>query len=165
MATSSNTSLLQQTEVNEMIPNRLGKGAATIKEEVVLKTNNEYYTSLTPEQFDLYVAKWMMNKSENCEQRGIEFKLSFVSCRNLLKAKKCYYTGVLLTKTKTDTGKPKPTDFTIDRIDSSKPYQKGNVVVCCHFANQLKNQVESSKMFTTKQAMNVFKKTIERGVK
>lgn len=158
--------LLQQAKVNKMIPNRLAKGAATIKEEVALKTNNDHYTSLTHEQFDLYVAKWMMNKSNNCEQRGISFNLSFVSCRNLLKAKKCYYTGVLLTKTKTDTGaKPKPTDFTVDRIDSSKPYEKGNVVVCCHFANQLKNQVESSEMFTAKQAMSVFKKSIDRGVK
>jgi hypothetical protein len=40
-----------------MIPNRLGKITATIKEEAALKTNNEYYNSLTPEQFDLYVAK------------------------------------------------------------------------------------------------------------
>ncbi len=122
--------------------------------------------SMSKEQFDLYVAKWMMNKAKNCEQRGISFNLSFVSCRNLLKAKKCYYTGVALTKTRTDTGaNQKPTDFTVDRIDSSKPYEKGNVVVCCHFANQLKNQVESSEMFTAKQAMSVFKKSIERGAK
>jgi len=149
-----------------MIPNMIGKSATSIKKEVVLKTNNARYNDSTPEQFDLYVACWMANKAKNCEQRGVAFNLSFVSCRNLLKAKKCYYTGVLLTKTKTDTGaKPLPTDFTIDRVDSSKPYEKGNVVVCCHFANQLKNQVESSNMFTARQAMSVFKKAIERGVK
>lgn len=149
-----------------MIPNMIGKSASVVKKEATMRTNNEKYCSMSKEQFDLYVAKWMLNKASNCEQRGISFNLSFVSCRNLLKAKKCYYTGVLLTKTKTDTGaKPKPTDFTVDRIDSSKPYEKGNVVVCCHFANQLKNQVESSEMFTAKQAMSVFKKSIDRGVK
>jgi len=76
------------------------------------------------------------NKVQNAKERGIEFSLSLTSFINLMKAKKCQYSGVFLTEP--DSGSPSPTDRTIDRIDPSKGYIKGNVVVCCHAANQLK---------------------------
>ena len=53
---------------------------------------------------------------------------------------KCYYTGVDLK-----IG-DKLTNPTIDRIDSSKGYVKGNVVVCTEIANVMKNDLSISEM-------------------
>ncbi len=116
-------------------------------------------------QFDLYVAKKMSAKSQNAKDRGIEFSLTFASMRNLLSAKKCYYTGLPMTK---PTGaKQIGSDLTIDRIDASKGYVKGNVVACCYAANQLKSQVEAAGIAGIKMGARVFNKAIKRieGVK
>ena len=56
----------------------------------------------------------------SAKSRGIEFELPLQSLRNIMRAKKCYFTGQELTKrTKS-----------IDRIDNTKGYVKGNVVAC-----------------------------------
>jgi repressor of nif and glnA expression len=91
-------------------------------------------------EFDLYVANKLRSKADNAKARGIEFKMTFQSMKNLLKAKHCYYTGVKLTKA--GEGKQRPSDMTIDRIDPNKGYVTGNVVACCFGFNQLKSQVE-----------------------
>jgi repressor of nif and glnA expression len=110
--------------------------------------------------FDLYVAKKMSSKASNAKDRGIEFNLTFASMRNLLSAKKCYYTGLPMTK---PTGvKQVGSDLTIDRIDASKGYIKGNVVACCYAANQLKSQVEAAGLEGIKMGARVFNRTIKR---
>lgn len=53
---------------------------------------------------------------------------------------KCYYTGVQLK-----IGN-KLTNPTIDRIDSSKGYIKGNVVICTEIANVMKNDLSISEI-------------------
>lgn len=53
---------------------------------------------------------------------------------------KCYYTGVSLK-----IGN-KLTNPTIDRIDSSRGYVKGNVVICTEIANIMKNDLSISEM-------------------
>jgi repressor of nif and glnA expression len=111
-------------------------------------------------KFDLYVAKKMSAKAQNARDRGIEFSLSFASMRNLLKAQNCYYTGLKMTK---PTGtKQVGSDLTIDRIDASKGYIKGNVVACCYAANQLKSQVEAAGIAGIKMGARVFNRTIKR---
>lgn len=136
------------------IPNRIGVNKAKLKETNI--TDN-----MTDVEFDAYCAKSYLSKIQSCQQRGIEFKLNFTSFKNLMRAKKCYYTGVALTRGGGQENNPNY--LTIDRIDNKLPYQKGNVVACCTKANQLKALVENSDM-TMKQAFNVFKKTVERGV-
>jgi len=136
------------------IPNHIGVNKAKLKEKNI--TNN-----MTDVEFDAYCAKSYLSKMQSCQQRGIEFKLNFTSFKNLMRAKKCYYTGVTLTRGGGQENNPNY--LTIDRIDNKLPYQKGNVVACCTKANQLKALVENSGM-TMKQAFNVFKKTVERGV-
>lgn len=111
-------------------------------------------------QFDLYVAKKMSAKSQNARDRGIEFNLTFASMRNLLSAKKCYYTGLQMTKS--SGVKQIGSDLTIDRIDASKGYVKGNVVACCYAANQLKSQVEKAGLAGIKMGARVFNRTIKR---
>lgn len=90
--------------------------------------------------FDLRVAKKYAQKANNAKQRGIEFSLSLTSMKNLCRAKRCYYTGMQLTQSR--HGSPmRDSDMTIERIDPSKGYVKGNVAAVCHAANAIKNQI------------------------
>jgi hypothetical protein len=139
------------------IPNRIGVNKTQLKTKLINITNH-----MTEIEFDIYCAKAYITKLQSCKSRGIGFELNFTSFKNLMRAKKCYYTGITLTRGGGQEGDPNY--LTIDRIDNNLPYQKGNVVACCAKANQLKSLVENSDM-TMKQAFGVFKKTVDRGVK
>lgn len=112
--------------------------------------------------FDLYVARKMESKANNARQRGIEFNLSFAAMRNLLRAKKCYYTGIPLTRPAKGGQTVRASDLTIDRIDSTKGYVHGNVVACCHAANQMKSFAEGAGVAGLKAAEKIFSKSIKR---
>lgn len=77
------------------------------------------------------VNKWL-SKRDDANRRGLEFSLSVVSIRNLLKSKKCYYLGTPLNLE----------NITIDRVDGRKGYVKGNVVACSSKANHIKEIFE-----------------------
>lgn len=119
--------------------------------------------------FDLYCAQHLIWKRDNAKKRGIEFNLSFQSMKNLMGAKRCFYTGIALTKStgKEPNGELRLSDATIDRIDVTKGYVSGNVVACCHAAKQMKNQFESLGVVGLKAGRNIFDKAIKRieGVK
>ena len=115
---------------------------------------------MSDSKFDLYVAQKLGQKAHNAEQRGIEFDMSFQAMKNICRAKRCFYTGIPLTKPA--FGEPlKPSDLTIDRVDASKGYVKGNVVACCHAANQVKSQFEKAGIAGLKIGAQVFTKTIK----
>lgn len=116
---------------------------------------------MSDNSFDLYVAQKLGQKAHNAHQRGIEFDLSFQSMKNLLSSKKCYYTGLPLTRPR-HMEELLATDLTIDRIDASKGYVKGNVVACCHAANQVKSQFEKAGIQGLKVGAQVFTKAIKR---
>lgn len=118
--------------------------------------------NMTPVEFDLYCAKHLQWKAENAKKRGIEFDLSFQSMKNLMGAKRCFYTGIILTKSTGKEAELKLSDFTIDRIDGTKGYVKGNVVACCHAANQMKNQFECLGNAGLKAGRKIFDKAIKR---
>lgn len=122
---------------------------------------------MTETEFDLYAAKHLVWKAENARKRGIDFALTHTGMKNLLNAKRCFYTGIVLTKSTGKENELKLSDFTIDRIDGSRGYAKGNVVACCHAANQMKNQFEGLGINGLKAGRNVFDKAIKRmqGVK
>lgn len=90
--------------------------------------------------------------------------MSLTSLKNILRAEKCYYTGIKLQVP--TRGVDRIDDMSIDRIDASLPYQKGNVVACCRWANGLKNVIESQQsknnILSFKAAEKVMKKTIKR---
>lgn len=115
---------------------------------------------MTVSQWDCYVARKLNSKAQNARDRGIEFTLSFQAMKNLLSATKCYYTGIELTKAA--EAAQKANDLTIDRIDCTKGYVKGNVVACSYAANQLKAQFEKAGLPGLKAGENVFKKSIKR---
>lgn len=109
-------------------------------------------------EFDLYVARKYVGKEQNARQRGIEFSLTITSVKNILKAKRCYYTGVELTHPRQNK-EMRGTDVTIERVDSSKGYVKGNVVAVCHAANQAKAYFETgSGCLEMKHALRLFTK-------
>ncbi|WP_278939167.1 hypothetical protein [Pseudomonas helleri] len=116
--------------------------------------------------FDLLVAKKLQSKMNQCKDRNIEFGLTFTCMKNLMKAKRCFYTGIPLTYPKSNPikgDKTLPSDITIDRVDSSKGYVKGNVVACCNGANNLKSLMEGDGLGTFGYVMGrrVFDKAIK----
>ena len=117
---------------------------------------------MTAQEFDVYCAKKLLGKLDNARQRGIEFNLSFTAIKNLMKAKRCYYTGVKLTLPTGGADTLKANSLTIDRIDSSLGYVPGNVVACSHAFNQLKANVDSAGKQGMKMMSKAFKKAEER---
>lgn len=118
-------------------------------------------SDMTVAQWDLYVARKLNSKAKNAQDRGIDFTLTFQAMKNLLSSSKCYYTGVSLTKGFSE-GTPKASDLTIDRIDCSRGYEKGNVVACCHAFNQMKSYVEKSGLQGIKVTEKAFSKLVKR---
>lgn len=107
---------------------------------------------------DLVIAKRFVYLSNRAGSKKIAFNLTIASMRNLLAAKKCYYTGIPL-QTEDNT---RPDYLTIDRKDYREGYVKGNVVACSHAANQLKSVIENNSHFLDhKQRVKLFRKTIK----
>lgn len=120
----------------------------------------------TSAEFELFVARYYQNKVESCKDRGVEWKLSLISVRNLLKTKKCPWTGIILTVPR-GQGKPQlSTDITIDRIDNSKGYVPGNVIAVSSVANNFKSIFENPQypidMQTAQKALGKMQKRIKK---
>lgn len=108
---------------------------------------------------DLQIAQKYINKSNAAKTEGIDFNLSFTSFKNVMRAKKCFYSGEPLTYSRKCKN---PTDITIDRIDRNKGYVKGNVVACSARINHLKGLIENpNNKFTGKTLLKIAKKMAE----
>lgn len=95
-------------------------------------------------EFDQYVVKYYQGKMQSCRTRNIDFKLNLAQVKNLLRAKTCPVLGLAMSHTGAN-GKgdvQQPHDVTIDRLDSSKPYETGNVIAISKMANSAKNGFE-----------------------
>lgn len=128
------------------------KNPSKIKEAVI---NNNISENSEEDLYLEYTGKVqlktiLMKRLHIClsaEKRKLDFNLEDDDIRKLLERKTCYYTGARFSKTKKFRR-------TIDRVDNTKGYIKGNVVACTHAANQLKNvllEAESEYKITTKQ--------------
>ena len=82
---------------------------------------------------DADVARKFLQVEESARKRGIEFSLNLTTVKNLMKAKKCKYTGWDY-----DYSDPERMP-SFDRLDHKKGYVKGNVVSCMKCVNDLKN--------------------------
>jgi hypothetical protein len=110
---------------------------------------------------EIYAARKYIKKHQNAQKSGIEFTLTLSEFRKIVSRKKCFYTGVLMNKPIGEHSKDWH-DLTLDRIDSSKGYIKGNVVACIKAANNLKAIWENPDFkLTPKNAMDIAKKTVE----
>lgn len=123
----------------------------------------------TNTEFELFVAQYYQNKVDSCKDRKIEWKLSLISVRNLLRTKKCPWTGIVLTIPR---GKGKPqlsTDITIDRIDNTRGYVPGNVIAVSRVANNFKSIFENPQypidMETAKKMLTKVQKKIKKCTK
>lgn len=86
---------------------------------------------------DISLARKYLSKATNAKETGVEFNISLTSFKNLMRSKKCKYTGIKLTESR--YGKNvRGSDRTVERIDSNLGYIPGNVVAVCHTANSLK---------------------------
>lgn len=85
---------------------------------------------------DFKVANGYVLKAKNSAKRGVEFLLTIAEYKRLITAKRCYYTGIVLTQPCGDESRP--TDRTIERLDKNIGYVAGNCVACCHAANSIK---------------------------
>ena len=97
------------------------------------------------------VSKWL-SKKKSAKSRGIEFNLGLTSLRNIMKAEKCYFTGLKLSEE----------TLSIDRVDSSRGYIAGNVVACHTDFNSIKGHVENSGSIDIHTAMKGFTKAYKR---
>jgi len=105
-------------------------------------------------KFDTKVAKKYLQIKQSASSRGIDFDLSLTSIRNILKSKRCAYTGDKLNHTAGDRNQ-----LTVDRVDNSIGYVTGNVVACADWFNQIKGQV------SVKEAELIIKTHRKRGIK
>lgn len=102
---------------------------------------------------DTDIAHRYLNKIRSCTDSGIPFCLSLQSFINLSRAKKCYYTGLPLTKN----------TITIDRVDASLGYENGNVVACHTAFNSFKGMIENgSNPLTYENCLKGMKKLSKR---
>lgn len=80
---------------------------------------------------DADVARKYLQLKHNAELRGHDFNLKLTSVRNLLKATKCAFTGKEITYD----------NISIDRVDPTKGYIIGNVVMCDKEFNLMKGRL------------------------
>ena len=105
---------------------------------------------------DIEIARKYVEFYDSRTKEGKSVELSFTSFKNLMRAKKCAYTGVKLTDK--EPGKQRASDRTIDRIDNSNGYVKGNVVAVCFSANNFKSRLENpNSLLTPYMLMKIIK--------
>jgi hypothetical protein len=88
---------------------------------------------MTNSAFERDVAYRFIELFKSARDRKKPFELTLNSVRAVLKAKKCYYTGLPFTK-------EDPVSF--DRVDNSQGYILGNVVACRRSVNLTKANLE-----------------------
>lgn len=82
---------------------------------------------------DIDVARKLINSYLSAKDRNLEFNLTFQDIKRLLSTKHCFYTGLEL-----NNDEKSQNQRTFDRVDNSKGYIRGNVVVCTKEFNGLK---------------------------
>ena len=85
---------------------------------------------------DEQIARRYIALKQSAQARGFDFNLSLTSVKNLLSSSKCYYTGNRLNYVKDH-----PNQLTVDRLDNTKGYVKGNVVACSKWFNVKKGDL------------------------
>ena len=85
------------------------------------------------ENEDIMVANKFLQIRQSALKRNLEFNISLVDVKRLLRKKRCHYSGRLFGEGQDIR--------TFDRVDDSLGYVKGNVVSCTKRFNDLKNEL------------------------
>jgi len=104
---------------------------------------------------DLVVAKKMVKLSQSAVDRGLQFDLTFTGLKNVMTAKKCFFSGVTLNDN----------TRSIDRVDNSKGYVTGNVVACHQLINSRKNSLTIQEIEILYKGVKRHSKRIKRVAK
>jgi len=97
--------------------------------------------SSSPFEYIDYLTKNLRNSSPKKKRK--ESKISRLEFLHIFRRQldkfgfKCPYSGLTMTW-ELGSGKPTETNISIDRFDSTRPYEAGNVVFCCWFVNRMK---------------------------
>lgn len=116
-------------------------------------------------EFEVFVSKYYINKVNSCKQSGKEFALTLTEVRNLFKIKKCQYSGVDLTHKGAGTNLPdrdRFTDTTLERVDNTIGYCKGNVLAVAHGFNQIKSTFENEQCPAEFKHLFKFAETVKK---
>jgi len=95
---------------------------------------------------DEKVAKKYVSLMSSSKNRGIEFDLTFIGLKNVMRAKKCFYTGMPIEVGSTSPDKC----LTIERKDPNKGYVTGNIVAASELANKFKGHLECNRKTLSK---------------
>lgn len=103
-----------------------------------------------------HTRKIYSSMKNSAKQRGIFFNLSYDEVKNII-TKPCYYCGiessnVHKTSTVDDYGVFKYNG--IDRVDSDKGYEDGNVVPCCCICNRAKSTLSQDEFYSWVKKVN-----------
>lgn len=101
------------------------------------------------------IARVFLAKKRDAAEKGIDFNLTLTSIRNILRSKKCYWSGVPIDIDMVNGGK-----ISIDRIDATKGYIVGNVVACSTEANKFKSFVETGHQRDKSKLIQNYKRSI-----
>lgn len=118
------------TYIKQNFPNAIKKGEEKKKAKEIARkqstgVNKPYQVRLADKYLQLF---------RSSVKRGKEFNLTLKDVHNILQQKTCYYTGTVFE----ESG---PNMRTVDRVDNSLGYVKGNVVACTLAANQAKEHL------------------------
>lgn len=89
------------------------------------------------------------SKKQSCKARGIIFELSLKEYIKLMTKKRCQYTKRAFSST---------TIRSINRIDNTKGYIKGNCVACCQHLNAIKSNAPYEDIIGMAKYLKKFKK-------
>lgn len=98
---------------------------------------------MNPIEFDTMVAGRYGMKTHDAQTRGKPFELTLAQFRMLYKRQYCAYTGVALSYRRNADGSLPPNYATLERVDNTKGYIPGNVVIVSNEANKAKSVFES----------------------
>jgi len=80
------------------------------------------------------------NIKNRCKNGKTEYHITIEDLKDLWDKQdgRCFYSGIKMNLPKNSNGfkgKPLMENCSVDRIDSNKPYQRDNIVLCCYGAN------------------------------
>lgn len=136
-------------------PEVIAKVSIECKKAMTHITLGQAIAAMSPKaRFQYRVACKYRNKLENAARRGLEFTLTLTSVSNLLKAKKCFFTGLPLDEN----------TLTFDRVDNSKGYIQGNTVACHKEVNAFKATMENPETLVNLELVSKMVKKWEKSL-
>jgi hypothetical protein len=79
----------------------------------------------------------------NAKRRGLDFNLDV---SDIVIPERCPVLGMVLARNTTGIRKPHACSPSVDRIDPSQGYVKGNVAIISYRANRIKNDANSAEL-------------------